>query len=148
MSCGEADPRVDKGIGEVGEEAERDVGHRNEQHDRLHDQEVARLDRLHGKLADAGPGEHRLHDDRARQQVADLERGARQAYSGAVLYADYANNLDSCITIRTMELTGDELSVQAGAGIVADSVPALEWEETINKSRALRRAVALAEFEG
>jgi anthranilate synthase component 1 len=47
-----------------------------------------------------------------------------------------------------MELTGDELSVQAGAGIVADSVPSLEWEETVNKSRALRRAVALAELEG
>jgi anthranilate synthase component 1 len=84
---------------------------------------------------------------RAMQGIAELERGAREAYSGAVLYADYANNLDSCITIRTMELAGDELSVQAGAGIVADSVPATEWEETINKSRALRRAVALAEFE-
>ena len=85
---------------------------------------------------------------RAMQGIAELERGAREAYSGAVLYADYANNLDSCITIRTMELAGDELSVQAGAGIVADSVPATEWEETINKSRALRRAVALAEAEG
>jgi anthranilate synthase component 1 len=84
---------------------------------------------------------------RAMQGIADLERGAREAYSGAVLYADYANNLDSCITIRTMELTGDELCVQAGAGIVADSVPATEWEETVNKSRALRRAVALAEAE-
>jgi anthranilate synthase component I len=84
---------------------------------------------------------------RAMQGVAELERGAREAYAGAVLYADYANNLDSCITIRTMELDGDELSVQAGAGIVADSVPATEWEETINKSRALRRAVALAESE-
>jgi anthranilate synthase component 1 len=84
---------------------------------------------------------------RAMQGIAELERGARDAYSGAVLYADYANNLDSCITIRTMELAGDELSVQAGAGIVADSVPATEWEETINKSRALRRAVALAEAE-
>jgi anthranilate synthase component 1 len=82
------------------------------------------------------------------QGIAELERGAREAYSGAVLYADYANNLDSCITIRTMELAGDELSVQAGAGIVADSIPATEWEETINKSRALRRAVALAEAEG
>jgi anthranilate synthase component 1 len=81
------------------------------------------------------------------QGIADLERGPREAYAGAVLYADYANNLDSCITIRTIELTGDQLSVQAGAGIVADSVPATEWEETINKSRALRRAVALAEFE-
>ena len=85
---------------------------------------------------------------RAMQGIADLERGAREAYSGAVLYADYDNNLDSCITIRTMELSGDQLSVQAGAGIVADSVPALEWEETVNKSRALRRAVALAELEG
>jgi anthranilate synthase component 1 len=85
---------------------------------------------------------------RAMQGIVELERGAREAYSGAVLYADYANNLDSCITIRTMELAGDELSVQAGAGIVADSVPATEWEETVNKSRALRRAVALAESEG
>jgi anthranilate synthase component 1 len=84
---------------------------------------------------------------RAMQGIADLERGPREAYAGAVLYADYANNLDSCITIRTIELTGDQLSVQAGAGIVADSVPDTEWEETINKSRALRRAVALAEFE-
>jgi anthranilate synthase component 1 len=85
---------------------------------------------------------------RAMQGIAELERGSREAYSGAVLYADYANNLDSCITIRTIELEGNEISVQAGAGIVADSVPALEWEETINKSRALRRAVALAEAEG
>jgi anthranilate synthase component 1 len=85
---------------------------------------------------------------RAMQGIAELERGAREAYSGAVLYADYDNNLDSCITIRTMELLGDQLSVQAGAGIVADSVPTLEWEETVNKSRALRRAVALAELEG
>jgi len=82
---------------------------------------------------------------RAMQAIAELERGAREAYSGAVLYADYANNLDSCITIRTMELEGDQVFVQAGAGIVADSVPANEWEETVNKSRALRRAVALAE---
>ncbi|PSH05665.1 MAG: anthranilate synthase component I [Acidobacteria bacterium] len=85
---------------------------------------------------------------RAMQGIADLERGPREAYAGAVMYADYANNLDSCITIRSIELLGDELSVQAGAGIVADSVPATEWEETVNKSRAMRRAVALAELEG
>jgi anthranilate synthase component 1 len=82
---------------------------------------------------------------RAMQAIAELERGARLAYSGCVLYADYAGNLDSCITIRTMELDGYQLAVQAGAGIVADSVPATEWEETVSKSRALRRAVALAE---
>jgi anthranilate synthase component 1 len=84
---------------------------------------------------------------RAMQGIAELERGPREAYSGAVLYADYAGNLDSCITIRTVELCGDRISVQAGAGIVADSVPATEFEETVNKSRALRRAVALAEAE-
>ncbi|MDR3765225.1 MAG: chorismate-binding protein [Acidobacteriota bacterium] len=84
---------------------------------------------------------------RAMQGIAELERGPREAYSGCVLYADYAGNLDSCITIRTMELHGDELAVQAGAGIVADSVPSTEYEETINKSRALRRAIALAEAE-
>lgn len=84
---------------------------------------------------------------RAMQGIAELERGSRQAYAGSVLYADYAGNLDSCITIRTIELVGNELAVEAGAGIVADSVPASEFEETVNKSRAVRRAVALAEAE-
>ncbi|HEX8926306.1 MAG TPA: chorismate-binding protein, partial [Terriglobales bacterium] len=79
------------------------------------------------------------------QAIADLERGARNVYSGSVLYADYTGNLDSCIAIRTMEVKENCVYVQAGAGIVADSDPAREWEETVNKSRALRRAVSLAQ---
>jgi len=55
--------------------------------------------------------------------------------------------MDFCITIRTFVMQGDDLWVQAGAGIVADSVPALEYQETINKSMGLRRAVELAEKE-
>jgi anthranilate synthase component 1 len=82
---------------------------------------------------------------RAMQALADLERGPRGAYAGAVLYADYAGNLDSCIAIRTIELRGGIASVQAGAGIVADSVPELEYEETINKARAMQQAIVMAE---
>jgi len=82
---------------------------------------------------------------RAMQAIAELERGPRGVYSGSVLYADYAGNLDSCIAIRTIELRNGVASVQAGAGIVADSSPAAEYDETVNKSRALQQAVALAE---
>ncbi len=82
---------------------------------------------------------------RAMQAIAELERGPRGVYSGSVLYADYAGNLDSCIAIRTIELRNGLASVQAGAGIVADSSPAAEYDETVNKSRALQQAVALAE---
>lgn len=82
---------------------------------------------------------------RAMQAIAELERGTRNVYSGCVLYADYTGNLDSCIAIRTMEVKDDCVYVQAGAGIVADSDPGCEWEETVNKSRALRRAVSLAQ---
>jgi anthranilate synthase component 1 len=79
------------------------------------------------------------------QAIADLEHGPRGVYSGAVLYVDYAGNLDSCIAIRTIELRDGVASVQAGAGIVADSKPSSEYEETLNKSRALQNAVAIAE---
>jgi len=82
---------------------------------------------------------------RAMQAIADLEHGPRGVYAGAVLYADYAGNLDSCIAIRTIELRDGVASVQAGAGIVADSQPSSEYEETLNKSRALQNAVAIAE---
>jgi anthranilate synthase component 1 len=82
---------------------------------------------------------------RAMQAIADLEHGPRGVYAGAVLYADYARNLDSCIAIRTIELRDGVASVQAGAGIVADSQPSSEYEETLNKSRALQNAVAIAE---
>lgn len=83
---------------------------------------------------------------RAMEIIQQLEPTARGVYSGAVLYADYAGNLDSCIAIRTLVLNGQGVaSVQAGAGIVADSVPACEYEETLNKACALFRAVEIAE---
>jgi len=82
---------------------------------------------------------------RAMKVIADLEHGPRGVYSGSVLYADYAGNLDSCIAIRTIELRDGVASVQAGAGIVADSDPGSEFEETLNKSRALQQAIAIAE---
>jgi anthranilate synthase component 1 len=82
---------------------------------------------------------------RSMQAIAELERGSRHTYSGSVLYADYAGNLDSCIAIRTIELRNGVASVQAGAGIVADSVPESEYEETVNKARALHQAIEMAE---
>jgi anthranilate synthase component 1 len=77
--------------------------------------------------------------------IRQLEPDARGVYSGAVLYADYADNLDSCIAIRTIVLTKEQASVQAGAGIVADSVPEREFEETVHKAGALFRAIEIAE---
>jgi anthranilate synthase component I len=82
---------------------------------------------------------------KAMQIIRELEPTARGVYAGAVCYLDYADNLDSCIAIRTIVLREGQASVQAGAGIVADSVPAQEYEETVNKARALIRALELAE---
>jgi anthranilate synthase component 1 len=82
---------------------------------------------------------------RAMQIIGGLEPDARGIYAGAVLYADYAENLDSCIAIRTIVLRDSRAEVQAGAGIVADSVPEREYEETVNKARALLNAIELAE---
>jgi anthranilate synthase component 1 len=82
---------------------------------------------------------------RAMQLIAELEPTRRGVYAGSVLYLDYAGNLDSCISIRTMTLSGTRAELQAGAGIVADSVPSREYDECINKARALVRAVELAE---
>ena len=82
---------------------------------------------------------------RAMEIIRELEADRRGIYAGAVLYMDYADNLDSCIAIRTIVLRDDEVTVQAGAGIVADSVPELEYAETVNKARALFRAIEMAE---
>ena len=73
--------------------------------------------------------------------IRGLEPDRRGIYAGSVLYMDYADNLDSCIAIRTLVLRNGEALVQAGAGIVADSVPEREWEETENKARALLTAI-------
>jgi anthranilate synthase component 1 len=82
---------------------------------------------------------------RAMEIIRELEPDRRGIYAGSVLYLDYADNLDSCIAIRTIELRHGKASVQAGAGIVADSVPEYEYAETVNKARALFRAIELAE---
>lgn len=82
---------------------------------------------------------------RAMQAIAEIEPGPRGVYSGAVFYADHAGNLDSCIAIRTIELSHGTATVQAGAGIVADSRPGCEYEETLHKARALQQAVIAAE---
>ena len=83
---------------------------------------------------------------RAMEIIRELEPDTRGVYAGAICYMDYADNLDSCIAIRTIVLQRDgHASVQAGAGIVADSVPEREYEETVNKARALVRAIEMAE---
>jgi anthranilate synthase component 1 len=83
----------------------------------------------------------------AMEIIRELEPDARGVYAGAVLYMDYADNLDSCIAIRTIVLRKGEASVQAGAGIVADSVPEREYDETVHKAQALLRAIEMAEEE-
>jgi anthranilate synthase component I len=81
---------------------------------------------------------------RAMQIIEELEPTRRGVYGGSILYADFAGNLDSCIAIRTMLMKGKRAYLQAGAGIVADSDPAKEYQESLNKSRAVIRAVETA----
>jgi anthranilate synthase component I len=82
---------------------------------------------------------------RAMEIIAELEPGRRGIYAGAVGYLDFAGNLDFCITIRTLVIAGQRAMVQAGAGIVADSDPLAEYQETRDKARALIRALELAQ---
>jgi anthranilate synthase component I len=84
---------------------------------------------------------------RAMEIIDELEPTRRGAYAGSVMYFDYSGNLDSCIVLRTMHVKGPRAYVQAGGGIVADSVPENEFQETLNKSRALIRALEIAERE-
>ncbi len=81
---------------------------------------------------------------RAMQIIEELEPTRRGVYGGSVLYADFAGNLDSCIAIRTLVMKGKKAYLQAGAGIVADSDPQREFDETVNKARAVLRAVEMA----
>ena len=81
---------------------------------------------------------------RAMQIINELENSKRCSYSGAVGYFSWDGNHDSCITLRTCLLKDGKAYVQAGAGVVADSNPTYEYEETVNKSMALRRAIGLA----
>jgi anthranilate synthase component 1 len=81
---------------------------------------------------------------RAMQIIEELEPTRRGVYGGSVLYADFAGNLDSCIAIRTLLMKGKKAYLQAGAGIVADSDPASEYRESMNKAQAVLRAVETA----
>jgi anthranilate synthase component 1 len=84
---------------------------------------------------------------RAMQILSELEPTRRDLYAGAVGYVDFAGNLDFCIAIRTITIRDGVARVQAGAGIVADSNPAAEYEETCDKARALLQAIEMAETE-
>lgn len=82
---------------------------------------------------------------RAIEIISRLEPTPRGIYSGAVGYFDYSGNMDTCIAIRTMVVKDSIAHVQAGAGIVADSIPSAEFQETVNKASALLRAIEIAE---
>jgi anthranilate synthase component I len=81
---------------------------------------------------------------RAMEIIEELERARRGIYAGGVLYMDFAGNLDSCIALRTMVMKNGVAYVQAGGGIVADSTPQGEYQESVNKSRALLTALEAA----
>ncbi|MDH3279956.1 MAG: anthranilate synthase component I [Gammaproteobacteria bacterium] len=81
---------------------------------------------------------------RAMEIIDELEPEKRGIYAGAVGYISWTGNMDTAIAIRTAVITGEMLHIQAGAGIVADSIPEREWKETMNKGRAIFRAVEMA----
>jgi anthranilate synthase component 1 len=81
---------------------------------------------------------------RAMEIIEELEPARRGVYGGGILYADFSGNVDSCIAIRTLYMNGEQGHFQAGAGIVADSVPEKEFEESVNKAAAVVRAIERA----
>ncbi|HMK49125.1 MAG TPA: anthranilate synthase component I [Thermodesulfovibrionales bacterium] len=84
---------------------------------------------------------------RAMEIIEELEPTRRGPYAGAVGYLSYSGNMDTCITIRTLIIKDNKVFVQAGAGIVADSVPEKEYDETVNKALGMMKAVDMAETE-
>jgi anthranilate synthase component 1 len=84
---------------------------------------------------------------RAMQIIDELEPQRRGPYGGAVGYVDFSGNMDTCIALRTLVLKGQTAYLQAGAGIVADSVPEMEREETLSKAMGLLRALEIAETQ-
>lgn len=82
---------------------------------------------------------------RALQIIAELEQTQRGVYGGALGYFGFGGNHDSCIGIRTAMIKDQKISIQSGAGVVADSVPKNEYDETVNKAKGMLKAVALAE---
>jgi anthranilate synthase component 1 len=84
---------------------------------------------------------------RAMEVIDELEPHRRGPYGGAVGYVDFSGNMDTCIALRTMVIRGTTCDVQAGAGVVADSLPAAEYQETVNKAMSLLRALEVAETQ-
>src|SRR5436305_11272255 len=82
---------------------------------------------------------------RAMRVIDELEPHRRGPYGGAVGYVDFAGDMDTCIALRTIVWKNGIFDVQVGAGIVADSVPASEYEETLSKARAMLKAVEIAQ---
>jgi anthranilate synthase component 1 len=85
---------------------------------------------------------------RAMQIIDELEPTRRGIYAGAILYLDFSGNLDSCIALRTLVAKNGRAYIQAGGGVVADSVPAREYQETVNKARAIVSALEIAHNAG
>ncbi|MCA9433400.1 MAG: chorismate-binding protein, partial [Candidatus Omnitrophica bacterium] len=82
---------------------------------------------------------------RAMEIIEELEPTKRGPYGGAVGYIGYNGNIDTCIAIRTIVMKGQTASIQAGAGIVFDSIPDNEYQECLNKSKGMLRAIEIAE---
>lgn len=82
---------------------------------------------------------------RAMEIIQELEPVKRGIYSGAIGYISWSGNMDTAIAIRTAIISDNQLTIQAGAGVVADSIPELEWQETLNKARAVFKAAQLAQ---
>lgn len=84
---------------------------------------------------------------RAMEIIDEFEKHRRGPYAGAVGYIDFTGDMDTCIALRTVVRQGNKVYVQAGAGLVADSVPASEYEETLNKARGLLKAISIAHYQ-
>ncbi len=82
---------------------------------------------------------------RAMEIIDELENTRRGYYAGAVGYFSFSGNMDTCITIRTMLVNGKDAFIQSGGGVVADSIPSKEYQETVNKAKAMVRAIEIAE---
>jgi anthranilate synthase component 1 len=84
---------------------------------------------------------------RAMEIIDTVEPQKRGPYGGAVGYIDFTGNMDTCIALRTLVIKDGTIYIQAGAGIVADSVPEMEYKETQNKARAMLKAIHIAETQ-
>lgn len=81
------------------------------------------------------------------QIIDEVEPNKRGPYAGAVGYIDFTGNMDTCIALRTIVVQGQTAYVQAGGGVVYDSVPSSEYDETVNKARGLLKAIEIAETQ-